>query len=246
MSAFFLTPTTTRLYWTRPPRPVARAVDDHGDDVTDVVRRIDGRYLDTFGRGKYQGVTRDHYVEVDLGDDAPKTGPVYLLATGWIHPTDSSINAAIEQGGNDRPHGLVLEVPDGKGGWTVGRPALGFPAGKNKTIVIRSGRHSRPAKASPAASASAPTWKSTGTLCNTPKAPTPAAARQTVLQPETAELRHRGISRITRANASSPELPDYDKLVDQGPILARPHRLLHPLRRRARIAARRSTTVTSS
>ncbi len=120
---FFLTPTAPRLYWTKPARPIARAVDDNGDDVTDVVRRIDGRYLDTFGRGKFQGVTRDHYVEVDLGDDAPKTGPVYLLAHGWIHPTDSSINAAIEQGNNERPHGLVLEVPDGKGGWTVGRPA---------------------------------------------------------------------------------------------------------------------------
>ena len=52
---FFLTPTEPRLYWTKPPRPIARAVDDNGDDVTDVVRRIDGRYLDTFGRGKYPG-----------------------------------------------------------------------------------------------------------------------------------------------------------------------------------------------
>ena len=55
---FFLTPTTPQLYLTKPPRPVARAVDDNGDDVTDVVRRIDGRYLDTFGLGKYQGVAR--------------------------------------------------------------------------------------------------------------------------------------------------------------------------------------------
>ena len=37
-------------------------------------------------------------------------------------------------------------------------------------------------------------------------------ARQTDLIPETAELRHRGISLITRADRSSPELPDYDKL----------------------------------
>ncbi len=212
---FFLTPTTTRLYWTRPPRPVARAVDDHGDDVTDVVRRIDGRYLDTFGRGKYQGVTRDHYVEVDLGDDAPKTGPVYLLATGWIHPTDSSINAAIEQGGNDRPHGLVLEVPDGKGGWTVGRPALGFPAGKNKTIVIR--LDDIPGREGVARRFRLRTnmeiyWDA----LQYAQGADAAAGRQTVLQPETAELRHRGVSRITRANASSPELPDYDKLIARG------------------------------
>ena len=212
---FFLTPTAPRLYWTNPPRPVARAVDDHGDDVTDVVRRIDGRYLDTFGRGKYQGVTRDHYVEVDLGDDAPKTGPVYLLATGWIHPTDSSINAAIEQGGNDRPHGLVLEVPDGKGSWTVGRPALGFPAGKNKTIVIR--LDDIPGREGVARRFRLRTnmeiyWDA----LQYAQGADAAAARQTVLKPDKAELRHRGVSRIARANASSPELPDYDKLIARG------------------------------
>ena len=71
-------------------------------------------------------MTADHWVEVDLGDDAPKEGPVLLVARGWIHPTDSSINVAIEQGGHDRPRPLVLEVPDGKGGWKAGLPALGF------------------------------------------------------------------------------------------------------------------------
>ena len=51
-----------------------------------------------FGRGQYQGVTRDHYLEVDLGDDAPKSGPLYLIAQGSIHPTESSVNVAITQG----------------------------------------------------------------------------------------------------------------------------------------------------
>ena len=37
--------------------------------MTDILRSLDGRYLDTFGRGQYQGVTRDHYVEVDLGNE---------------------------------------------------------------------------------------------------------------------------------------------------------------------------------
>ncbi len=73
-------------------------MDDAGADVTEVVRRLDGRYLDTFGRGAYQGVTRDHYVEVELGDDAPREGPLWLVAHGWIHPTDASINVAISQG----------------------------------------------------------------------------------------------------------------------------------------------------
>ncbi len=208
---FFLTPTPPRLYWTKTPRPIARAVDESGDDVTDVVHRIDGRYLDTFGRGKFQGVARDHYVEVDLGDDAPKTGPVYLLAHGWIHPTDSSINAAIEQGASDRPHGLVLEVPDGSGGWTVGRPALGFPAGKNKTIVIR--LDDIPGREGVARRFRLRTNMEIYWDClEYAEGARPDSGRQIDSQPASAELRHRGISRITRADESSPELPDYDNL----------------------------------
>ena len=44
------------------PQPIAHAVEDNGQDVTEVLRALDGKYLDTFGRGQYQGVTRDHYV----------------------------------------------------------------------------------------------------------------------------------------------------------------------------------------
>ena len=211
---FFLTPTEPQLYLTKPPQPVARATGDNGADVTDVVRRADGRYLDTFPLGQYQGVAADHFVEVDLGDDAPKKGPVYLLATGWIHPTDSSINAAIEQGGGDRPHGLVLEVPDGKGGWAVGRPALGFPAGKNKTIVIR--LDGIPGQEGVARRFRLRTnmeiyWDA----LEYAEGLDASGLRQTVLAPDTAELRHRGVSQITRADARSPELPDYDKLTSR-------------------------------
>ncbi|MBY0230807.1 MAG: FG-GAP-like repeat-containing protein, partial [Gemmataceae bacterium] len=134
---FFLTPTPPRLYLTEKPKPVAKAWDHKGRDATDLVRERDGRYLDRAGRGKYQGITRDHWVEIDLGDDAPKTGETYLLATGWLHPTDSSINFALAQQSAIKPVPLSLEVPDGKGGWKTGRPALGFPAGKDKTLVIR-------------------------------------------------------------------------------------------------------------
>ena len=81
-------------------------------------------------------MTRDHWVEVELGDDVPRDRPLWLVAHGWIHPTDSSINVAIGQGQHAQPQGLVLEVPTADGGWTVARPDLGFPAGKNKTILV--------------------------------------------------------------------------------------------------------------
>ena len=81
-------------------------------------------------------MTRDHYLEVDLGEDAPQSGPLYLIAHGSIYPTDSSINVAMTQGDRWRARGLSLEVPDGRGGWIVAQDNLGFPAGRKKTILV--------------------------------------------------------------------------------------------------------------
>jgi hypothetical protein len=118
------------------PHKLARATDDSGRDVTEIVSTLDGRALGGFGRGQYQGVTRDHYLEVELGDDAPKSGPLFLIAQGSIHDTESSVNVAITQGSRWRAHGLSLEVPDGHGGWVTAQDNLGFPAGRKKTILF--------------------------------------------------------------------------------------------------------------
>jgi hypothetical protein len=73
---------------------------------------------------------------VDLGDDAPKSGPLYIIAHGSIHDTESSVNVAITQGTRWKAESLSIEVPDGKGGWTVAQSKLGFPAGRKKTILF--------------------------------------------------------------------------------------------------------------
>ncbi|HEY8714895.1 MAG TPA: FG-GAP-like repeat-containing protein, partial [Candidatus Acidoferrum sp.] len=118
------------------PHKFAHALDDDGRDVTATVAELDGNYLDNFSRGQYQGVTRDHYVELDLGEDAPASGPLWLIAKGWMHPSDSSINVAITQGIHEHARGLSLEVPDGRGGWTAAIQNLGFPAGRKKICLI--------------------------------------------------------------------------------------------------------------
>jgi hypothetical protein len=114
----------------------AAARDDRNNDVLETVRARDDRHLDFAGRGRYQGVTREHYIELELPVDAPRSGPLWLIAQGWIHPTDSSINVALGQGNHEAPRGLSLEVADARGGFTTVRPGLGFPAGKDKTVLI--------------------------------------------------------------------------------------------------------------
>ena len=108
------------------------ARDDAGRDVTAFVARQDGRYLATFARGGYQGIAKDHYVEVDLGREIPAEGRTWLVANGWVYPTDSSINLAIGQGGHIEPHGLSVEAEDARGRWIVVAPDLGFPAGRTR------------------------------------------------------------------------------------------------------------------
>jgi hypothetical protein len=73
---------------------------------------------------------------MELPDDAPRRGPLWLVAQGWIHPTDSSINVALGQGDHAPPSGLSLHVADAQGRFKPARTELGFPAGKDKTILI--------------------------------------------------------------------------------------------------------------
>ena len=207
---FVIPPAKLAITTVATPRKVARAVDDNGQDVTSIVSTLDGNYLDTFGRGRYQGVTRDHYVEIDLGDDAPKSGPLWLIAHGWMHPTDSSINVAISQGQLEQAKPLSLEVLDANGSWQTVRPNLGFPAGRNKTCLIdlanvfTSGTPRRLRLRTNLEIF----WDKLEWAVGLPD----ASPRITRLEPDVADLLYRGYSVITQANGSSPEIPDYNRL----------------------------------
>jgi Tfp pilus assembly protein PilF len=192
------------------PHSIARAVDDNGHDVTESLRFVDGKYLDTFGRGQYQGVTRDHYVEIDLGADVPTSGPLWLIATGWLHPSDSSLNIAMGQGHHEAPHPLSLEIPDGHGGWRAAKSNLGFPAGRNKTCLIdltglfpAGSVHKLRLRTNLEVYWDAVEW-----AMGAPNTP----LRITQIPPATADLHYRGYSVIHQANPSSPEIPDYQQL----------------------------------
>jgi len=207
---FIIPPAKLAVTTVATPHKIAHAWDDRGQDVTDVVSALDERYLDTFGRGQYQGVARDHYVEVDLGDDAPQAGPLWLIAQGWMHPTDSSINVAISQGQHEQAKNLSMEVPDGHGGWVVANPNLGFPAGRKKiclfdlTNVFRPGTPRRlRLRTNLEVYWDALEWARG--LPNT-------ELQTNRLKPDVADLHYRGYSVINKQDESSPEVPDYNHL----------------------------------
>ncbi|HEY6446237.1 MAG TPA: FG-GAP-like repeat-containing protein [Acidobacteriaceae bacterium] len=205
---FVVPPVKLAVTATDEPHAIARGVDDRGNDVTEILRALDGRYLDTFGRGQYQGITRDHYVEIDLGDGVPASGPLYLIARGWVHPSDSSINVALSQGQHEQPKPLSLEVEDGHGGWVTARANLGFPAGRNKICLIDlTGvfRPGTPRKVRLRTNLEV-YWDQIQWARGLPDTP----LQITRIAPSLADLHYRGYSRIHQANASSPEIPDYN------------------------------------
>ncbi len=192
------------------PQPVVRAVDDDGHDVTRIVRALDGTYLDNFGRGQYQGVTRDHFVEVTLPENAPTQGPLWLIAKGWLHPSDSSINVALGQGSAEKPQWLSLEILGKTGKWRVAKSNLGFPAGRNKICLIDLAGVFQPGDAHRLRLRTnlEVFWDQIQWAQGLPAAPMHVQR----VEPAVADLHYRGFSVIKQANASSPEIPQYDQV----------------------------------
>ena len=189
------------------PHPIARATDDTGADVTELIRKLDGHALDSFGRGQYQGLTRDHYLELDLGEEAPKSGPLYLIADGSIHDTESSLNVAITQGKRWQAHPMSLEVPDGHGGWVTAQSNLGFPAGRKKTVLFNLTGVFRPG--TPRKVRIRTNLEIYWDRIEWAEGRPDAEVKTMELGAEYADLHYRGYSTIDRPDAGAPEVPNY-------------------------------------
>jgi len=198
---------------TTEPRPVARVLDDRERDWTEAARDIDARYVAGLELARYQGLTRPHHVEIELPEAGLGDRPV-LLATGWIYPTDSSINVAVAQGDAERPGSLRLEVPDGNGGWKVARADLGFPAGKHKTMVIDLEGLFGPGQPHRLRLATNLEiyWDRLAVAERLPDSGSSVHG----LEMAVAELRYRGFSETFAPSRDQPELPVYDRLQGTG------------------------------
>ncbi len=193
------------------PHHIAHATDDNGNDVTAIVSTLDGHALDSFGRGQYQGITRDHYVEIDLGEDAPKSGPLYLIAQGSIHDTESSLNVAITQGNRWRAHGMSVEVPDGHAGWVTAQANLGFPAGRKKTVLFDLTNIFRPG--TPRRVRLRTNLEIYWDCIEWAQGKPEAEVKTQTLGSSVADLHYRGYSVIDRPDAGAPEVPDYYQIL---------------------------------
>lgn len=212
---FILPAPDQKLYPMQKIYPVKAAFDQQGRDVTSKIARNDGRYVTSFPLTTYQGLAKEHYLEVELGDRKRAGGQQKLIASGWIYPTDSSINIAISQGATPAPHGIRLEVPDGEGGWKVVRQNIGFPAGKNKTMVINLGHLFEPGTERKLRLYTNMEiyWDQIRVGIQDESIP----LKTKKLLADTSILRYRGFSKLVQTGRFKPTRPDYQQIATTAP-----------------------------
>ena len=62
-------------------------------------------------------------------------GKFILFLNGWIFPTDASINVALSQSNTLKVIPPVIQVINRTGEWETVIENLGFPMGKDKTVI---------------------------------------------------------------------------------------------------------------
>ncbi|MFL5580099.1 MAG: CRTAC1 family protein, partial [Gemmatimonadaceae bacterium] len=128
-------PVSLRPFQVARPQLPRSATDEHGHDVLPALRAADDVYVSDFTPTRYQGVVEPHELVLDLGPDAGAPG-TFLFLRGWIYPTDASINVALSQQTAIAAAPPSVEVRDARGRWVTAVPSIGFPSGKDKTVVV--------------------------------------------------------------------------------------------------------------
>jgi tetratricopeptide (TPR) repeat protein len=134
-----------QLYGVTQARPLVKAIDQHGHDVTRALEKVDRNYFDHFSMLPFKGFAKEWSLKLDLGVIRPEEKPVLLLNSWSYWNSSASIIAASQAG--QRLWGPVLEVQGVDGDWRVGIEDMGVSAGLPRTIlldltpVLRTGEH---------------------------------------------------------------------------------------------------------
>ncbi|MDP1560223.1 MAG: hypothetical protein Q8M16_02390, partial [Pirellulaceae bacterium] len=111
------------------------AIDQQGRDVVATIQHEDQQFLRSFDHRLTQGYVEQHelILEFPVSDLERYT----LFFTGWIQPTDTSINVMLQQhpdlSGPEFPN-LMVVGEDGQ--WQPATRPMGFPGGKTKTMAV--------------------------------------------------------------------------------------------------------------
>jgi tetratricopeptide (TPR) repeat protein len=196
-----------RVIVTAKPEPLQNLKDHCGRRLDESLAAIDGKYADGFELGTFQGVAEEHWVEFEFPSHVSSDRQVLIVGHGWIYPTDSSLNVAMAQGSAPRPFGLVLEQRNTAGEWRLVRDNLGFPAGKNKDVLIAVPGESLAASGRFRLRTNMEVyWDWLAWSCELAD----DAVQVTSLAPGVADLAPRGFSKVSPLNRRRPDVPSYE------------------------------------
>ncbi len=194
-----------RFYnFTQKQLPVS-AVDGQGIDVLEKIINQDKEYISNLVPDMYQGVTEFHDLILNF-DDLSDSDSIFLFLQGWLFPTDASINVNISQSNKFRSIFPFLQVPDKDGNWITVVENIGFPKGKNKTMVIDMTDKFITTDYNLRIRTNMQIYWDHIFISNNVSG---NSIRPISLKPVSADLHYRGFSKINRRNFSSPHIPDY-------------------------------------
>ena len=197
-----------KVYGVAEKRYPKSAVNHRGEDVSDALKAFDYHYAVEHAPGAYQGVVEPHAIVLDLGN-APNDAPVTLFLTGWIFPTDTSINIALSQNPTINPSFPSVAVKDETGEWKTVMDMIGIPAGKNKTITVDlTGKFLSKDRQVRIETDMQIYWDMAFFTVGEQSVP----IEMTTLNPDSADLHYRGFSEMYRPNPHAPHLFDYQKV----------------------------------
>ncbi len=111
--------------------PPAAARDEHGHDVLPDL--LAHRYFGDFDLLPFQGFTKTHTLELDLGEPY-RGGPLWLMMHGEIEYFSATSMYAAYQAGIE-PVAPYVEAQDANGKWNRVVDDMGFPAGGPRTMT---------------------------------------------------------------------------------------------------------------
>jgi len=126
-------PKPFKLFVTHNARPPLSAVDDKGNDVLDLISRMDRCWPDDFKLDRIRGYAEEHSLTLKLAETGPNRA--VLLLTGWTDYAWSSDNVAASQSGKAlKPP--ALQVKDEQGNWRTVIEDIGIPVGRPQTVTV--------------------------------------------------------------------------------------------------------------
>ena len=194
----------------RAARPPVRARDEHGHDVLPRLSSLDRRYPDDFRTLPIRGYAEPHELVMDLGAVSERA---VLLLTGWTDYAFSNDNVAASQAG------VVmlppsLQVKDGAGEWRTAIDEIGFPVGRPQTVVVDLAGRFRSSSREVRIVTNMRIYWDRILVASATEAPPLAITR---LDPRSAALRERGLSREVTPDGREPFAYDYERVSSTHP-----------------------------